>query len=178
MDNNEYFNLPALIELSEFGGNFHKYLEAVYECFKQDFIAKRPIFRGMWLGLKKYPLSQDKEATFWHMTSEGEDEATREPDLRRMERIKWPAPMINRSEHPYLKVWENTRGNKTNILIFHEDEDYLIVLRKAKDYILPWTAYLVTYKSRKEKLLKEYEAYKKARSDKNIAPVSPSTHGC
>ena len=38
--------------------------------------------------------------------------------------------------------------------------------------------YLVTYKSRKEKLLKEYEAYKKARSDKNIAPVSPSTHGC
>jgi hypothetical protein len=163
MGNNEYFNLPDLIELSEFGGDFHKYLEAVYECFKQDFIAKRPVFRGVRLGLKKYPLSQDKEATFWHMTSEGEDEATREPDLRRMERIKWPAPMINQSEHPYLKVWENTRGNKTNVLIFHEDEGYLVVLRKAKDYILPWTAYLVTYKSRKEKLLKEYEAYIKSK---------------
>lgn len=71
--------------------------------------------------------------------------------------------MINQSEPPYLKVWENTRGNKTNILIFHEDEDYLIVLRKAKDYILSWTAYLVTYKSRKEKLLKEYEAYIKSK---------------
>ena len=62
-----------------------------------------------------------------------------------------------------LKVWENTRGNKTNVLIFHEDEGYLVVLRKAKDYILPWTAYLVAYKSRKEKLLKEYEAYIKSK---------------
>ena len=163
MENNKYFNLPDLIELSDFGGNFHNYLEAVYVYFKQDFIEKRPAFRGTRLGLKKYPLSQGKEATFWHMTSEGEDEATRVPDLRRMERIKWPAFMINFSEHPYLKVWENTRGNKTNILIFHEDEEYLVVLRKANDYILPWTAYLINYKSRKNKLLKEYESYIKSK---------------
>jgi hypothetical protein len=163
MENKEYFNLPNLIELDEFNGDFLKYLEAVYECFKRDFIINRPIFRGVRLGLKKYPLFQEKEATFWHMTSEGEDEANREPDLRRMERIKWPAAMINKSEHPYLKVWENTRANKTNILIFHEEENYLVVLRKAKDYILPWTAYLIEYKSRKEKLLKEYEVYIKSK---------------
>ena len=163
MENKEYFNLPNLIELDEFNGDFLKYLEAVYECFKRDFIINRPIFRGVRLGLKKYPLFQEKEATFWHMTSEGEDEANREPDLRRMERISWPAAMINKSEHPYLKVWENTRANKTNILIFHEEENYLVVLRKAKDYILPWTAYLIEYKSRKEKLLKEYEVYIKSK---------------
>lgn len=163
MENKEYFNLPNLIELDEFNGDFLKYLEAVYECFKRDFIINRPIFRGVRLGLKKYPLFQEKEATFWHMTSKGEDEANREPDLRRMERISWPAAMINKSEHPYLKVWENTRANKTNILIFHEEENYLVVLRKAKDYILPWTAYLIEYKSRKEKLLKEYEVYIKSK---------------
>lgn len=163
MENKEYFNLPNLIELDEFNGDFLKYLEAVYECFKRDFIINRPIFRGVRLRLKKYPLFQEKEATFWHMTSEGEDEANREPDLRRMERISWPAAMINKSEHPYLKVWENTRANKTNILIFHEEENYLVVLRKAKDYILPWTAYLIEYKSRKEKLLKEYEVYIKSK---------------
>lgn len=84
MENNEYFHLPDLIELSEFGGDFNKYLEAVYECFKQDFIDKRLVFRGTRLGLKKHPLSQNKEATFWHMTSEGDDEATRIPDMRRM----------------------------------------------------------------------------------------------
>lgn len=163
MENKEYFNLPNLIELDEFNGDFFKYLEAVYECFKRDFIINSPIFRGVRLRLKKYPLFQEKEATFWHMTSKGEDEANREPDLRRMERISWPAAMINKSEHPYLKVWENTRANKTNILIFHEEENYLVVLRKAKDYILPWTAYLIEYKSRKEKLLKEYEVYIKSK---------------
>jgi hypothetical protein len=97
------------------------------------------------------------------MTSEGDDEQNRIPDMRRMERIQWPAHIINKSEHPYLKVWENTRGNKTNILIFHEKENYLVVLRKVKDYILPWTAYLIDYPSRKRKLLKEYEEYIKSK---------------
>ncbi len=163
MENEEYFELPGLIELSDFGGDFNSYLEAVYECFKNDFIINRPQFRGIRLGLKKHPLLNCKEATFWHMTSEGDDESTRVPDLRRMERIKWPSPMIAQSEHPYLKVWENTRGNKTNILIFHEDEDYLVVMRKARDYILPWTAYLVEDNARKRKLLKEYDEYIKSK---------------
>lgn len=163
MENEEYFELPELIELSDFGGDFNSYLEAVYECFKNDFIINRPQFRGIRLGLKKHPLLNCKEATFWHMTSEGDDESTRVPDLRRMERIKWPSPMIAQSEHPYLKVWENTRGNKTNILIFHEDEDYLVVMRKARDYILPWTAYLVEDNARKRKLLKEYDEYIKSK---------------
>ena len=162
MEDNMYFELPELIELTQFGGDFNRYLEAIYELFKRDFIDRKPVFRGMRLGLKKYPLSQDgKEATFWHMTSEGDDEDSRMPDLRRMERIQWPAPMINSSTHPYLKVWENTRGSKTNILIFHDAENYLVVLRKAKDYIIPWTAYLIEHQSRKDKLMKEYENYKK-----------------
>ena len=161
MGSNGYFELPELIELTQFGGDFDRYMEAVYELFKRDFIDSKPVFRGMRLGLKKYPLYQEKEATFWHMTSEGEQEVSRIPDLRRMERIQWPATMINKSEHPYLKVWENTRGAKTNILIFHDAENYLVVLRKAKDYIIPWTAYLIEHQPRKDKLIKEYEAYKK-----------------
>ncbi|MCD8290958.1 MAG: hypothetical protein LUC91_05595 [Prevotella sp.] len=160
----DYYELPGLITLDEYDGDFNAYLEGVYEIFKKDFIEKRPVFRGIRLGLKKYPMGKNKEATFWHMTSEGDNEATRIPDLRRMERIKWPAPLINDSTHPYLKVWENKRGNKSNILIFHEKERYLVVLRKASDYLIPWTAYLITYRNRKERLLKEYETYKKARS--------------
>lgn len=163
MANNDHFELPDIIELSQYGGDFNKYLEAIYSLFKRDFIDSKPVYRGMRLGLKRYPLSQGKEATFWHMTSEGDNEETRNPDIRRLERIQWPAPMINGSEHPYLKVWENTRGDKSNILIFHEKENYLVVLRKAKDYILPWTAYLIEYKSRKQKFLKEYETYIKSK---------------
>ena len=44
----------------DFGGDFNSYLEAVYECFKNDFIINRPQFRGIRLGLKKTfkPVSQ------------------------------------------------------------------------------------------------------------------------
>lgn len=161
---NEYLELPEIISLASFGGDFDRYLEAVYSLFKRDFIERRPVFRGIRLGLKRYPLERNKEATFWHMTSEGAVEASRNSDLRRMERIEWPAVMINNSTHPYLKVWENIRKGKTNILIFHDKENYLVVLRKGLDYLIPWTAYMVDYKNRKEKLLKEYQEYKKARS--------------
>jgi len=71
---------------------------------------------------------------------------------------------FNNSEHSCLKVWENERGNKNNILIFHEEEQFLVILRKGKDYLLPWTTYLVEHKARKNKLLKEYEAYINAKS--------------
>lgn len=155
--------LPELIELSEFSGDFKKYLEAVYEVFTNDFVRNRPTFRGERLGLKKHPEFNGKEATFWHMTSTGDDEQNRLPDLRRLERIRWPAFLINNSNHPYLKVWENKRGNKTNILILHEEENYVIVLRRGNGYLLPWTAYLIEHEWRKKKFLKEYEEYIKSK---------------
>jgi len=160
----DVFILPELICLEQYNGDFNLYLEAVYSLFKQDFIDKKPVFRGIRLGLKKYPLSQGKEATFWHMTSEGENEENRIPDLRRLERIKWPSPIINNSEHPYLKVWGNKRGIKSNILIFHEEENYLVVLRKGNGYLLPWTAYLIQDAARKRKLMAEYNNYLNAKS--------------
>ncbi len=162
-ENNQYLELPELIELSQFGGNFVQYLEAVYEIFTNEFIRSRPIFRGTRLALKKFPVTDGKEATFWHMTSEGSDEQNRLPDLRRLERIKWPSFIINNSEHAYLRVWENTRGTKTNVLIMHEYENYVVILRKGNGYLLPWTAYLIEHKWRKKKFIKEYEEYIKSK---------------
>ena len=159
IETESYLELPELIELSEYGGNFAQYLEAVYKIFTEEFIRNRPSFRGVRLGLKKFPISDGKEATFWHMTSEGEDEQNRLPDLRRLERIKWPSFIINNSEHPYLRVWENTRGSKANVLILHEAENYVVILRKGNGYLLPWTAYLIEHEWRKEKFIKEYEEY-------------------
>ena len=48
-----------------------------------------------------------------------------------------------------------------------EQENYLIILRYANGYLLPWTAYCVEYRSRREKLLKEYEESKNAKSSYN-----------
>jgi len=159
----QYLELPELIVLSQFGGNFTRYLEAVYDIFVDEFVRNRPTFRGVRLGLKKHPVYDGKEATFWHMTSAGEDEQNRLPDLRRLERIKWPSYIIRNSEHPYLKVWENTRGTKTNVLILHEFEGYIVILRKANGYLLPWTAYPIEHEWRKKKFIKEYEAYIKSK---------------
>jgi hypothetical protein len=166
----EDFNLPELIELNYFGGNITEYLEAVYEIFKEDFVDTKPVFRGKRLGLKRIPLVEKKEYTFYHMTHEGNIENDRTPDLRRMERIAWPRPMINDSEHPYLKVWRNVRrgkgGTKNRILILHEEEKYLVVLDDRGNYILPWTAYLLKGRTQLKKYLDEYESYKKAEAAK------------
>lgn len=161
---NEIMELPDLILLQEYRGNFSDYFEAVYEIFKHDFIDSRPRFRGRRLGLKLYPLVDGKEYTFYHMTHEGDIETDRNPDLRRMERIRYPRPLIQDSEHPYLKVWENKRGNKTRVLIWHEAEEYLVILDDRGEFLLPWTAYLVTENHRKRKLRNEYEDYIKSRN--------------
>ncbi len=157
----EIFELPEIFTMVQFGGNFQEYFEAVYQVFVNDFVQNRPVFEGRRLGLKKHPLIDGKEYTFYHFTHEGTDEANRTPDLRRMERMPWPSPLINNSKHKYLKVWRNQRGSHERILIFHEKEKYLVVLEDRGDYVLPWTAYLVSYTNQARRLLKEYEACKK-----------------
>jgi len=162
----EIFELPELIELSDFGGDFHTYLEGVYEIFKEDFVTSKPTFKGKKLGLKKHPYVEDKEYTFYHMTHEGDIENDRTPDMRRMERIGWPRPMIDFSDDTELKVWRNIRrgrgGTKNRILILHEEERYLVVLDDRGEYILPWTAYLIKGNKQMQKHIKEYEKYIKA----------------
>ena len=114
---------------------------------------------------KKYPLESGKEHTFYHITHDGgESEEDRLPNFRRMERIRFPRFLIDNIEHPYLKVWENQRGGSTRILIYHPDEKYLVVLKKLQNYLLLWTAYLVDHSHQERKLLKEYEAYIKAKT--------------
>jgi hypothetical protein len=158
----DYFSLPAIITLDDFGGNTQAFLEAVYEIFKRDFVDTKPRFRGKRCGLKKFSLIEGMEYTFYHFTHDGDIESERIPNLRRMERISWPRPMIDRSDHPYLKVWQNTRKSEPRILIFHENESFLVILADRGEYILPWTYFLIDTQNRKRRLLQEYEAYKNA----------------
>ncbi len=153
----DVFQLPPKIE---FNGDFKTFLDEVYNVFKIDFIDSKPIFNGKRLGLKKMPYVDGFEATFYHLTHEGKVEQDRKPNLERMARIPFPRPLIENSNHPYLKVWRNERKNETRILIYHTEEKYLAVLADRGKYILPWTAYLITYPNQEKKLMKEYEVYK------------------
>jgi len=86
--------LPTLVYFQDYGGQWEPYCEALYKYFENDFIKSKPNFGNKVVQLKRYPLFQGKEATFWHITHEGKIENQRTPDLRRCERIRWPRPII------------------------------------------------------------------------------------
>jgi len=120
---------------------------------------------GIVVSAQKFPLVDDElHRTFYHITHQGNIENERRPDIRRMERIRFPKFMIENAPHDELMIWENTRGRDTRTLIFNEAEQYLCVLTKRRDYYLFWTAYLVEQPHRKRKLKKEYESYQKTKT--------------
>ena len=158
--------LPPLVLLGDYGGHWDSYLDAIYAFFKRDFIDSKPMFHGRRLGLKRFPMAHGKEATFWHMTSEGLVEEERTPDLRRCERIRWPKPLIEHTDDTSVKYWVTVKRNEDRIHIWLEDLDYVVVLADRKDYLLPWTAFLVTQNHTKGKLRKEHESYWRSRPQK------------
>ncbi len=160
--------LPELLFLEDYYGNYDLYIDAVYEAFKKDFVDNKPLFKGKRkLSLKKHPIYQEREYTFYHVTHTGNDEANRTPDLRRCERIKWFSPIIEKCEEWGLKVWEQDRKGKKRICIWlelEESPDVVIVLDDREKYILFWTAFTLEYNHEIKKKQKEYETYLKAKT--------------
>jgi len=156
--------LPPLVLFNDYGGDWDAYLAVIYAWFKRDLIESKPMFQGRRLGLKRDPLALGKEATFWHMISEGREEESRIPDLRRCERIRWPRPIIEHESDPKVKYWVSVKRREDRIHIWLEEEDYVVVLADRGDYLLPWTAFLVTRQHTRQKLRKEFDLYWKNRS--------------
>jgi hypothetical protein len=154
--------LPKLILISDHEGNWDKYLNALYQFFRRDFIESQPQFRGTTVGITKHPYSQGKESTFWHIISEGNVEEERTPDFERCKRIRWPRAIIDNFDNSFVKVWETMRGREKRILLrfIYDGNDYLVVLAEHKGTILILTAYLVTWESQKRKLQQEFERFK------------------
>lgn len=176
--------LPDLVLFDSYENNWNKYLDALYAFYKADFLDSKPKYGSKYIGVKRLPLHQNKESNFWHLIQEAYEtnkEEDRIPDFRRCERIRWPRPIIENTAQPVILIWENTRhsnaGIEKNICLWLEDKEYLVILRKRKDYLLLWTAYPVTKDHTKKKLQKEYDAYKKAGDAITDDPVTPSTHG-
>lgn len=155
---------PDIIELNEFGGDFHNYFNAVYSIFANDFIKTQPLFVGLKVAVRKYPEVDGLHRTFYHITHEGEDEENRTPDLKRMERIRFPKFVIENEQHEEILIWKNKRGKDERILLFNKAENYIIILTGRKEFYMLITAYFIDTEHRKRKLLKEYEDYKNAKT--------------
>ncbi len=154
--------LPPLVCLEDYKGDWTKYIEAIYQYFVADFVKKETRFDDKRVGLKRYPLLEGKEATFWHMTSTGKVEVERNPDLRRCERIRWPRPVIEHHIEKEIKYWTNRHKGENRIVIWFFEWDYVVILADRNDYVILWTSYMVLYDHERRKLRKEYEDSKKA----------------
>lgn len=155
---------PALISFGEYGGVFSTYFDAVYSLFHNDFIKAQPIYEGLKVSVRKYPEVDGMHRTFYHITHQGEDEANRQPDVRRMERIRFPKFVIENFEHEEILIWKNVRGKDERIVLFNEIENYIVILTDRGEYYMFITAYYIETEHRKRKLLKEYETYIKAKT--------------
>ena len=136
----------------------------MYAIFEKDFILSQPLYDEKKVSAQKFPEVDGVHRTFYHITHEGEDEGNRQPDLRRMERIRFPRFIIDNNANSEILVWENNRGRDTRIILYSDLENYVVVLTKRPGYYLFWTAYLVTHQHSKNKLMKEYESYIKTKT--------------
>ncbi|HNS10101.1 MAG TPA: hypothetical protein PKN29_10405 [Candidatus Ozemobacteraceae bacterium] len=148
-----------LPELILFSGNWSEYIERIYSIFRQDFVDDMPEFNSRPFRLKKIPIFKGKEATFWHLISEGEIEDERIPDLRRCERICWPRSIIDTGHLHGIKTWKNHRQGKTRVLLALEDFSYVVVLDERLEYYLLWTAYPVEREHQRRKLEREWRNF-------------------
>lgn len=161
--------LPELALLEQCNGDWGSYLNTIYEYFLSDFVRKQSSFKGIKIAIKRHPLIDGKEATFWHLISEGSREDQRTPDIRRCERIRWPSPIIHHCSEQHIKIWFNRRKGETRVCLWLESEEYLVVLAERNNYLLLWTAYLVTRNHQKRKLEAEYIEYKKAEAAQGLS---------
>jgi len=132
-------------DLIEFGGDWEIYQEQIYEVFRITICDAALTFQGLKVAIKKHPEYKDKHFSFWHITSEGEREEERTPDLRRCERMGWVKWLITNCEsHPGISYWENKRGSQKHVVIWCEEHKYAVILAKRNGYYLLKTAYVVS----------------------------------
>ena len=60
--------MPELMMCDDWA-KFDEYDELLYQIFKRDFIDSRPLYEHKEVGIRKHPMVNDKEQTFFHITS-------------------------------------------------------------------------------------------------------------
>jgi hypothetical protein len=148
--------LPAIVP---FGGVWADYIEIIYQVYVESVANAGLTFNGLRVTCQYRPESQGKHFGFWHVISEGKDEAERLPDFRRCERITWIAYLIaNVSNDADISWWENKRGTNTHVVIWHEPENFVVILAARNGYYMLRSAYCPESR-RARTFMKERESF-------------------
>lgn len=154
-------SLPALFRLSDYQGDWERYLEALYQIFLDEVVNAGLMFQGLPVRVQFRPMTHGKGFGFWHLISEGQgpNEEERTPDLRRCERLRWIAWLIRNVESKNsIRWWENRRGGNTHVVLWLPAHDFAVVLAKRQGYYLLRTAYVVS-PHRKKAFEKEWREF-------------------
>lgn len=159
--------LPKLETYEEHGSDWNKYVEAIYDIFKKDFIYSSPKWQpdDVFVRINSSPMDQGKEFTFWHITSEGDVEKDRTPNFRRCERIRFPRYLIEHFKKGPVLAWEKEvqkkgKGREKRIHISTDDFSYLVVLSPIKNNKRTMiTAYYIDSESNKKRLKGDHQKF-------------------
>lgn len=146
-----------------------EYEDFLYEIFKNDFILHKPYFMKKRVSIRRFPIENGKEESFYHVTCQDYNH-TRErfPDLKRCERIRWVKSFIEKhhcnletcEDCESLKVWskKNKKGRYSRVHILFEEERYMVVLEPREEYCLLITAFYFDQEHKLRKKIKEYNS--------------------
>lgn len=163
----EFEWLPPLLLLAECDEQWEEFLNRARLAFDEQFLQDRPPFRGMRMGLKLHPPVNGENCTFWHLctfdpTGKKCPEEDREWDEVRIERIRWPAPIVAQVDgHPF-RIWEEERRRgERRIHIWFVEEDYVFILARRHDaedgdYVLPWATFVLQRDDQREEYERRY----------------------
>lgn len=140
--------LPPLLLLSAYHGDWQSYEDALYDLYLRKIVCGGLRFHGQRVQCRRTPPYKGKDAGFWHITSEGQDEHARTPDLARCERLPWIDVLISEAERSNgtagpVRWFKNTRQGKTNVVLWLHQHDFVVVLGERNGYTLLLSAYVL-----------------------------------
>lgn len=166
--------LPEQELFQDHDGDWGEYEALIYAIFKHDFIDTHPSFQGKRVSVKKYPIENNKEDSFYHVTCvDLNKNNNRIPDMRRCERIRWIRAFIENYncrdavciDCDGVKVWtEPYKQNRDRVHLLLEEERYIVILEPRDSYCLLITAYYLDQDHSLMKQIKRYERYSQSNS--------------
>lgn len=154
--------MPSKIPSSLFNGNMNLYKEALYKIFKRDFIDNEILFKGKKVDIIHEKLFEDKERSFWHIISEGDEDINRTPISWRAEALPLAKPLIvEDGTCEEYKIWKkyHDKSKKDRYYIWCTAISFLVILEDRDTHYKLISAYpVLEYKIKY--YTKEYNKYK------------------